>query len=395
VTAGHERKLPIALLIASIAVSLGVAEVVLRAFDLGPSIQIIFEENYQLSDNPILEYELRPGSSHDGITINSSGFRDREFTRAKPPGIFRIAAIGDSVSFGLWVPQHTSYPKQLEVLLNDQLADRSAPYSRIEVLNFGVTGYNVTQVVENLRTRVLDYDPDLIVYGYVLNDPQADSLEGGTLRDLRDFEQRRMTEQLGHGTMRLLLHSRLATLCALVVRDWTRPTGSYARHATTGRLIDRTDDVNVPVRARGDPGGAAYEAGDSTGQYFRSLHTEPSSRKRFVEGIRDLAAVARSADVPVIVAIFPLFVSLENYPLEDVHEIIGAQGRNSGLAIADLLPAFVGAKRDARTERGLAVDFMHPSVYGHSIAANELARFIGESNPLETERSPDPLDQTR
>jgi lysophospholipase L1-like esterase len=149
------------------------------------------------------------------------------------------------------------------------------------------------------------------------------------------------------------------------------------------------------VRAHGDPGGAAFEAGDSTGKYFRSLHTEPGSRKRFIEGIRDLAAVARTANVPVIVAIFPLFLSLENYPLEDVHEFIGTQGRNSGLAIADLLPEFVAATQDTGANRELAVDFMHPNVYGHSIAANALARFIGESNPLETERSPDPVDQTR
>ncbi|MGE4607230.1 MAG: SGNH/GDSL hydrolase family protein, partial [Myxococcota bacterium] len=180
-TRGLARRASIPLLIASIAVSLVLAEFIVRTTGVGPSIQVIFEENYQLSENPILEYELRPGSSYEGVTINSSGFRDREYTREKPPGVFRIAAIGDSVSFGLWVPQHASYPRQLEVLLND----RAAPNARFEVLNFGVTGYNVTQVVERLRTLVLDYDPDLIVYGYVLNDPQADSLEGNTLRDLR------------------------------------------------------------------------------------------------------------------------------------------------------------------------------------------------------------------
>ena len=92
--------------------------------------------------------------------------------------------------------------------------------------------------MERLRTLVLDYDPDLILYGYVLNDPQADSLEGNTLRDLHNFEQRRFSEQLSHGAMRLLSHSRLITLGALLIRDRDRPAGSYARHVVTGKLID-------------------------------------------------------------------------------------------------------------------------------------------------------------
>ncbi len=375
----QQRKSTLLLLIASIAVSLGVAEVVVRAVDVGPSIQVIFEENYQLSDNSILEYELRPGSSYKGVTINSSGFRDREYTREKPPDVLRIAAIGDSVSFGLWVPQQQSYPKQLEVLLNEQAQNRAASKVRFEVLNFGVTGYNITQVVERLRTLVLDYDPDLILYGYVLNDPQADSLEGNTLRDLRSFEQRRMTEQLSRGAMRLLRHSRLITLCAILVRDWTRPDGSYARQTATGKLINRADDLSIPVRARGDSGGAAYAGGDSAGEYFRSLHTQPDSHQRFADGIRELADVARTADVPVIVAIFPLFLSLANYPLEDLHELISVRARASGLQVADLLPAYAAAKRNPETHRTLAVDFMHPSPYGHRVAAMELARAISES----------------
>jgi hypothetical protein len=224
-------------MIASLAVCFGLAEVIVRATDVGPSVQVIFEENYQLSSNPVLEYELRPGSSYEGVTINSAGLRDREYTRAKPPGVFRIAAIGDSVSFGLWVSQNASYPKQLEVLLNRRASDPAAPKTRFEVLNFGVTGYNVTQIVERLRTGVLDYDPDLIVYGYVLNDPQADSLEGNTLRDLRSYEQRQVSERLGRGAMRLLRHSRLITLSALLVRDWTQPVASYGRHTQTGQTI--------------------------------------------------------------------------------------------------------------------------------------------------------------
>jgi hypothetical protein len=68
--------------------------------------------------------------------INSAGFRDREFPIPKPEGVFRIAAIGDSVTYGHECAQEAAYPKQLERLLNLAAGD-AAP--RYEVLNFGVT----------------------------------------------------------------------------------------------------------------------------------------------------------------------------------------------------------------------------------------------------------------
>ena len=61
------------------------------------------------------------------------------------------------------------------------------------MLNFGVTGYNITQVVERLRTLGLRYEPDLLLYGYVLNDPQGISREGEIIKALRDFEEKRYT----------------------------------------------------------------------------------------------------------------------------------------------------------------------------------------------------------
>ena len=60
------------------------------------------------SDVPELIFELKPGleALFKGvqIRINSHGFRDRERTLEKPPGTWRIAALGDSVAFGWGVP---------------------------------------------------------------------------------------------------------------------------------------------------------------------------------------------------------------------------------------------------------------------------------------------------
>ncbi|MCX8064863.1 MAG: hypothetical protein N3G21_06785, partial [Candidatus Hydrogenedentes bacterium] len=97
------------------------------------------------SNNPKLMYELRPNAevSHI-IKINSHGFRDYEFTKEKPPNTFRIIVVGDSVTFGWRQRLEDTYPKILEKKLNEVFSSRI----KIEVLNFGVGGYNAEQEAE-------------------------------------------------------------------------------------------------------------------------------------------------------------------------------------------------------------------------------------------------------
>lgn len=58
-----------------------------------------------------LRYELKPNFAE---TTNSHGFRDLERTLAKPPGVFRIAAIGDSVTMQGALPFEQLYVRQLQ-----------------------------------------------------------------------------------------------------------------------------------------------------------------------------------------------------------------------------------------------------------------------------------------
>ena len=102
----------------SVGLTLLLGEVLVRVFDIGPTFRVVYREVFQLSDNPVLEYELRPGARDGQQRLNSAGFRDREFPRAKPDGVFRIAAIGDSLTYAASLPRRASYAKQLEELLN-------------------------------------------------------------------------------------------------------------------------------------------------------------------------------------------------------------------------------------------------------------------------------------
>jgi len=129
------------------------------------------------SDNPKLLFELKPNWTqvYDGsvvklnettISINSDGFRDREFNMTKPSGVFRIVSLGDSITFGMGVEANETYSKYLESILNANLTNNIT----YEVLNFGVIGYNTMQEVEQFRTKGILYDPDLVILSFCGND---------------------------------------------------------------------------------------------------------------------------------------------------------------------------------------------------------------------------------
>ena len=121
------------------------------------------------SDNPGLVYELRPNVRiSDEVSTNAQGFRDGPFTVEKAPNEYRIAAVGDSITFGWTQDAAQVYVEQLEARLNAA----GAPGMHYSVYNFGVGGYNAAQEVALVNANVLSYKPDLILMGYCGNDNQ-------------------------------------------------------------------------------------------------------------------------------------------------------------------------------------------------------------------------------
>lgn len=124
----------------------------------------------QASRFPDIVYELKPGLvgkfRNRTVSVNSAGFRGREYPLAKPPNTYRIAAVGDSVMFGWGVRDHETYLSVLEAELNAL----PQPRPDYEVLNFSVPGYNTAMEVATVEHKALAYDPDLILIHFVNND---------------------------------------------------------------------------------------------------------------------------------------------------------------------------------------------------------------------------------
>jgi hypothetical protein len=89
------------------------------------------------------------------VTVNSLGFRDAERREAKPPGVVRIALLGDSYVEALQVP----FEKTAGQLLQKRLAV-TMPDRRFEVLNFGVSNYGIGQCLLVWERHVRRFAPD-------------------------------------------------------------------------------------------------------------------------------------------------------------------------------------------------------------------------------------------
>lgn len=80
-------------------------------------------------------------------------------------GNLRILALGDSNTYGLYLPAEDSYPAQLEKLWNLQ-----HPNQPIEVINLGYPGTNSFRLRANLPELLNTFQPDLVLMMIGFND---------------------------------------------------------------------------------------------------------------------------------------------------------------------------------------------------------------------------------
>ena len=94
------------------------------------------------------------------VTTNSLGLRNKEISVKKPAGVIRILILGDSYTFGVYVDNNSTYPSVLERSL-------SGDGYKVQVINAGYAdGFEADEQFVWLVNRGLEFEPDIIVYGF-------------------------------------------------------------------------------------------------------------------------------------------------------------------------------------------------------------------------------------
>ena len=337
------------LIVGGVGLALVVGEITVRLLGLGPQVAAVSAGAFRLCQNPVLRYEFMPGARYGEIRINADAMRDPPRTVEKPADTFRIACLGDSVCAGFYTPHAQTFAACLERLLNRHFRSSGRVF---EVLNFGVTGYNITQTVENLRVRGLKYEPDVIVYAFCINDIEDYSKELERLHSQATAAELNFFDKVSRGGTRLALHSRLYALWR-----YRRECGTVAGNMRP--------EIRPDVQFK-------HLANNTYARYFSLQYSSLEGWGRVTDGLTRLGEMAAEHRVNAYVALFPLLRDLERYPLEGIHNMVADAARERSLRVVDLLADYQALFREIGWEGKL--DDLHPDPIGHALAAVAILR---------------------
>ena len=221
---------------------------------LVPSIAFrVLADIYAPDADPRIGYTMKANYLGEAFGVplatNSLGFRGREWSPVKAASALRIALLGDSHAFGYGV----AFAETCGELLAQRLAARLG--RPVEVLDFGVVGYNTAQELAVLEAKALPLQPDLVLVLTCNNDADpalwADREgflhEGGegdeSRRDNVNWNWRE--QGLERFQRQLFGHSRFLLWLRVQWYRWSIRRGAEGGEA--GRDVDGSTDWMRPV----------------------------------------------------------------------------------------------------------------------------------------------------
>ncbi|HZO01324.1 MAG TPA: GDSL-type esterase/lipase family protein [Burkholderiales bacterium] len=276
---------------------------------------------------------------HAGVPVafNRFGLRDAERSPRPAPGVTRVIALGDSVTFGMGVPQEQTYPRQLESLLGTAGA-------KVEVLNMGMPGYNTGHQLGQLRELGLSLEPKVVVLGFLYNDVQLSSAQRAKAAADDERSLGRKARSAFNRSMWWLKKNSLFFAWLTPRLGWVlRPLGVQGL-GQVGEVKDR--------------------------------YVESNPQWRMVrESILEMRRLTAERGIELVVMIIPAMTKFDDdhYPIREYHEAVAAFCRESGIKHLDLLPAFWGLDG---TRFWIHPTDGHPNADGQRIMAEALAEFL-------------------
>lgn len=341
------------LIILGLVIGLLISEVVLKIMDLpkfynthSPTPQFAFKvlddgEVYYVnvpSTNIEFRYDNNPRGYFDNNNAvfhktNSMGFRGEEYTKEKNDNTTRIAFLGDSFTFGEGVRDSDIFSnKIIEKLNNSDEIEIS-----YESYNFGVGGYNTEQSVSLLKNFVLDFNPDVVVLGYTLNDAEQ-----------RLFLVNKSTNKVERRAREVNIHEGLPD---------SKPPETLAYIFRTTKLFWQVTN-NRKIT-------------EKTIDYYNGLYIE--NNKNWIttqNSLREFSAICEEKQIKCYFLMFPLLFELnEDYPFSEIHNKVKTAMTSKDNTVIDVLPSLL-----YRDYKDLWVHFtdQHPNELVHEVVAELL-----------------------
>jgi lysophospholipase L1-like esterase len=308
-----------------------------RRYELVPGVRITQQ----------LEFGDRAASRSISYSINPLGFRGRLVTPTKPPGERRIAVVGDSFVFGSLVDDDETLPRQLEA----RLAARH-PEERLQVLNLGVPGYQVRQLVTTLE-RVSVLQPDVVLLNFFVNDPVDTPLT------YRATEPDPECPPLGW-------EQRCIVGLGLMGAQWAQREGASVQERTLGWLCRRSALADLLA----DRLYWSLYKRVNVRNYRHNWRADGPGYARILAAIDRGRALGERHGFELQVSLYPLLTELDHYPLAEVHRRLAIDCAARDVVFHDLLPPLAGLRPSSLWAHP---QDHHPNAACHGLAAARLA----------------------
>lgn len=320
------------------------------------------------------------------VETNSLGFRSREISHPKDPKTLRIAAIGDSITDGVFVDNDATWEYSLQDMLNAQ------SQRRVEVLNCARGGASIDKELCILEHLVLPLRPDLVILTFVTNDiaeiqekdPQAlVSMDVSALRSGSDWS---ITEYSSELTLWILTHTAIGEVFYDTYLTLRSP--SY-RH---GKRRQRSGEARYQIPAGGNfaENAAVFEKRyrKADGLILNEPFSEEASAalENYLYALGRFAELCKEHRVPLLFLYFPAYSQVYN-PNASTHINTILEKRCSELTVhfLDLTGAF-RANKDAVLHLA-PLDF-HLNPAGNRVFAAAVVAHLRSSGLLATSNNP-------
>lgn len=255
---------------------------------------------------------------------NSAGFRDTPFVVEQRDDVRRIALIGDSFGMGLGVALEDTAASWIERTLTEEYACET------EVYNFAISGYNVDNYPALVEEAVLEYEPDMLLVWYYLNDIGVDT---------SDFLEDALLQENPY----LPIGSR-----------YVRSVG-FASNA-----LQRRTQAELGVQA------------------FRAAYADPDLWGATVNELDTVATLAIENGIVPALAVHPILYRLNAYPYAGVHQQVMTDAAAVGYVTLDLYTPLAG---QPYSDLWVHPVDSHPNEIAHELtgvyAAEQLADALG------------------
>lgn len=273
-----------------------------------------------------------------GFDIRTDSFGCR-IGPAAPESAEVVLFIGDSMTFGLGLPDSATIPGLLQARLN-----QAAPDHPVRVVNASVIGYDFRQYLHQLRRLIPSLKPSLVIIGICYNDlfPNEDPFQN--IMAERGFAEAKSSSQK-----------------AQLAGSGRSFTGHFKQLLRETALYSLWQKSGIGVRL-------------SSG---RSEYTEPAvlaSLEQAPELVDEFIAALRGYNLPYFFVYFPTPDQLGS-PSDFVYVRIL---RERGEPVLDLSPSSELSKESyfLRESRGRLQPDIHFNLAGGQTVANEISRWL-------------------